>query len=62
MATNRKPPNTAKATVWTATSRAQMEGPTNAIVYYIFMMVPKDQRAQLLNDLADWHDANQDVG
>ncbi len=62
MAVNRKPPNTAKATVWTQTARSQMEGPTNSIIYYMFMMVPKDQRAQLVKDLSEWNEANPEVG
>jgi hypothetical protein len=58
MARNTKAPNTAKSIVWTATSRSEMEGPTNSIVYYMFMMVPADQRQQLLDDLAVWNREN----
>lgn len=58
MAAPRKKPNTAKATVWTETQRAQMEGPTNSMVYYMFMMVPKDERQKLLDDLSVWNSEN----
>lgn len=50
----KKTPNTAKAIVWTERSRSEMEGPTNSIVYYMFMSVPSDQRAQLLQDMQEW--------
>lgn len=58
MAGNRKKPNTAKATVWTDRSRSEMEGPTEAICYYMFMSVPADKRAQLLEDLQKWQAEN----
>ncbi|NVZ22154.1 hypothetical protein HX794_21160 [Pseudomonas costantinii] len=58
MAVNRKPPNTAKATVWTKTARSQMEGPTKSIIYYMFMMVPSEDRQQLLTELAEWNANN----
>jgi hypothetical protein len=50
----KKTPNTAKAIVWTPTARSEMEGPTNSIIYYMFMMVPVEQRGQLLADMAEW--------
>lgn len=58
MARARKAPNTAKAVVWTETARSEMEGPTKAITYYMFMSVPKEDRQQLLDDLAEWHAKN----
>lgn len=54
MAGNRKKPNTAKATVWTERARSEMEGPTEAICYYMFMAVHPEKRAQLLEDLQKW--------
>jgi hypothetical protein len=56
----KKTPNTAKMIVWTERSRAEMEGPTNSICYYLFMMIPEGQRLQLLADMKEWHDANTD--
>jgi len=55
----KKTPNTAKAIVWTERSRSEMEGPTNSIIYYMFMMVPEAQRAQLINDMTEWHAGTQ---
>ena len=55
----KKTPNTTKAVVWTERARSEMEGPTNSIVYYMFMMVPGEQRKQLLEDLAHWQSENQ---
>lgn len=57
MASTKKNTNTAKATVWTSSARSQMEGPTKAIVYYMFMMVPAEEREQLLKDLHEWQDS-----
>ena len=58
MARNTKPANTAKAIVWTATARSEMEGPTNSIIYYMFMMVPQEQRQQLIDDISIWNTEN----
>ena len=54
----RKAPNTAKAVVWTERSRSEMEGPTKAIVYYMFMAVPGHERVELLEDCRKWHEEN----
>lgn len=52
----RKQPNTAKAIVWTERARQEMEGPTNSIVYYMFMSVPECERQKLIDDMIDWHE------
>lgn len=54
MAGNRKNPNTAKATVWTDSARSDMEGPTDDIVFYMFLMVPAGKRAAALQRMSDW--------
>lgn len=53
----KKTPNTAKAVVWTERSRAEMEGPSKAICYHLFQMIPAEQRAELLKDMAEWHES-----
>ena len=50
----KKKANTCKAVVWTETSRSEMEGPTKAIAYYLFMYVPQEDRQQLLEDMRAW--------
>ena len=55
----KKKANTCKAVVWTDASRSEMEGPTKAIAYYLFMYVPAADRQQLLDDMRDWHEEVQ---
>jgi hypothetical protein len=51
----KKAPNTAKCVVWTERSRAEMEGPSKAICYHLFQMVPAEQRDELLKDMETFH-------
>ncbi|MDG9858451.1 hypothetical protein N7403_31765 [Pseudomonas nitroreducens] len=52
----KRPTNKARLKVWTESSTAEMEGGIKDCAYYLFMFVPEADRAQLLEDMKQWHE------